>query len=83
MRRMACIAIGVGAAAWSVAAVLAMVSSVSAELSGVATPWLLIALAIGVTATLFVMIERSREQALRVIHAELEGEVTERHLSVI
>jgi len=81
---MVCIAIGVGAASWSVAAVLAMVSSVNAEMSGSVTPWLLIALAIGVTSTLSVMIERSREQALRVIHAELEGEVVEpARLSVI
>lgn len=80
---MTCVAIGVSAAAWAVAAVLAIVSSASSELSHVVIPWLLVALAIGVTSALSVMIERSRERALRIIHAEFEGEVSERHLSAV
>lgn len=80
---MVCFAIGVSAASWSMAAVLAVVNVVDGGVFHLVAPWLLIALAIGVTSTLCVVIERSREQALRIIHAEFEGEVTERHLNAV
>lgn len=76
-------AVGLGAAAWSVAIVLAIVSSVNEQMAHIVTPWLLVALALGVIAALSVMIERSRDQALRHIHAEFEGEVSDRHLSAV
>lgn len=83
MIQMTICAVGIGAGAWSVALVLAIVSSVNEGVAHVVTPWLLVALAVGVTAVLCVVIERSRERALRYIHAEFEGEVTDRHLSAV
>ena len=76
-------AVGIGAGAWSMALVLAIVGTVNGNASHIVTPWLLVTLAIGVTAVVCGAIERSRERAMRYIHAEFEGEVGERHLSAV
>lgn len=80
---MVCCAVGIGAASWAVAVVLAVVGTVNDQATHVVMPWLLIALAVGVTATMCVVVERSRGLVLDRIHAEFEGEVSERHLSAV
>lgn len=76
-------AVGIGAGAWSMALVLAIVGTVNEGVGHIVTPWLLVTLSVGVTAVLCVAIERSRERAMRYIHAEFEGEVGDRHLSAV
>lgn len=80
---MLCVATGIGAASWSAALVLAVVGTINQNAHAEIIPWMLVTLAIGITAAICIMVERSRALVLQTMHAEFEGEVTERHLSAI